>query len=198
MLVGCYNFKKLTLPYKILLGSILICFIIETINIYFLSSIFYQKLSDLIESILDSLLSYVTLLLIVHKRKIFKKVLIFLLFWFIMVFSEIKIWGLLSLYTEVMYVTIDFFILVNSLNAIVYTLNQKNLNDKSSRFLILIPIMVFCIYYIVEDILLFFLYNQKNQEFFIGLYNVLIILNYLSFISYTLAFIWMPKKEKFL
>jgi hypothetical protein len=197
-LVGCYQFKKLTLPYKFLIITLIIGYISETIPSYFGESVFFLKILEVIFSAFEVQLFYVMLLLFMHKSSILKKALIFLFFSLIIILLELKIWGALSMYTLLIDFVFYFFTLINCLDAFAYTVNQKKLNDKRSRLLILVPIMVFCIYYIILVILMFFLYNQKNQQLFSNLYAVVQILNFLSYISYILAFVWIPKKEEFL
>lgn len=81
------------------------------------------------------------------------------------------------------------------------TQHQNNLISPQaslSRKLIIIPYMVFSVYYATINILMHFLFNKANQAFFMNLYSVIRWVNFLSYISYTLALIWAPKKEKFL
>ncbi len=81
------------------------------------------------------------------------------------------------------------------------TQNQNNLmseKESTSRKLIIIPYMIFTVYYAAINILMQFLYNTDTSDIFMDLYNVIRWINLLSYISYTLAFIWAPKKEKFL
>ena len=67
-----------------------------------------------------------------------------------------------------------------------------------TRKLIIIPYMVFSIYYAAINIFMHFLYNAKTHLIFMDLYNVIRWINFLSYVSYTLALLWAPKKEKFL
>lgn len=67
-----------------------------------------------------------------------------------------------------------------------------------SQKLIIIPIIVYSIYYIVLNVLMAFLFSKTTQALFIKLYDVIAIINFLSYISYSLALLWAPKKEKYL
>ncbi len=81
------------------------------------------------------------------------------------------------------------------------TQGQNNLISSKaslSRKLIIIPYMVFSVYYATINILMYFLFNETTKDIFMDLYNVIRWINFLSYISYTLALIWAPKKEKFL
>ena len=78
---------------------------------------------------------------------------------------------------------------------------QNNLigeKEGLSRKLIIIPYLIFSVYYAAINILMHFLFNANTQVIFNNLYNVIRWINFLSYISYTLALLWAPKKEKFL
>ena len=76
--------------------------------------------------------------------------------------------------------------------------NSISRRDRLSRKLIIIPYLVFSVYYAMINILMHFLFNKSNQLFFLNLYSVIRWINLLSYISYTLALLWAPKKERFL
>ncbi len=81
------------------------------------------------------------------------------------------------------------------------TQNQNNFlrnKESLSRKLIIIPYLVFSVYYAAINILMHFLYSKVTQPLFMNLYNVIRWINFISYISYTLALLWAPKKEKFL
>ncbi len=81
------------------------------------------------------------------------------------------------------------------------TQTQNNLispKENLSRKLIIIPFLVFSVYYAAINILMHFLFNAGTQTIFNNLYNVIRWINFLSYISYTLALLWAPKKEQFL
>ncbi len=81
------------------------------------------------------------------------------------------------------------------------TQGQNNLigyKANLSRKLIIIPFLVFSVYYAAINILMYFLFNKATQPLFMNLYNVIRWINFLSYISYTLALLWAPKKERFL
>ena len=81
------------------------------------------------------------------------------------------------------------------------TQSQNNLmreKENLTRKLIIIPYMVFSIYYMAINILMHFLFNADTKDVFLNLYNVIRWINFLSYIAYTLALLWAPKREKFL
>ncbi len=78
---------------------------------------------------------------------------------------------------------------------------QNNLigeKESLSRKLIIIPYLIFSVYFAAINILMHFLFNADTQTIFNNLYNVIRWINFLSYISYTLALLWAPKKEQFL
>lgn len=66
------------------------------------------------------------------------------------------------------------------------------------QYFIIIPFVIYAIYFIVLQILMYFLYDKEHQELFITLYSAINIINFLTYISYTLAILWAPKKEQYL
>lgn len=66
------------------------------------------------------------------------------------------------------------------------------------RKLIIFPFIISSIYFISIKISLHFLYTPANEAFFIELYSIVVIINLLSYICYSLALQWAPKKEKYL
>ncbi|MFY8166123.1 MAG: hypothetical protein ACOVJ8_05990, partial [Sediminibacterium sp.] len=67
-----------------------------------------------------------------------------------------------------------------------------------SRNLILIPYLLVNVYFISSKILLHFLYSPAKESFFLDLYSIIVIFNFLSYISYSLSLLWAPKKETYL
>ncbi len=80
----------------------------------------------------------------------------------------------------------------------INVLTKNNNGNAFSRRFIVIPIIVYAIYWIAINILMALLYNKHNQQLFINLYSVINLINFLSYSSYSLALIWAPKKEKYL
>ena len=77
--------------------------------------------------------------------------------------------------------------------------NNQLTNVKAvPRKLIIFPFIISSIYFITIKIALYFLYTPANESFFIELYSILVIINLLSYICYSLALQWAPKKEKYL
>lgn len=77
-------------------------------------------------------------------------------------------------------------------------LTSENFKINISQKLIIIPVIVYFIYYSILDILMALLFNKQTQPLFINLYYIINVINFLSYISYSLAFLWAPKKEKYL
>lgn len=77
-------------------------------------------------------------------------------------------------------------------------LTNTQLKTELSKKLIIISFLVFAIYYILLNILMKYLYTKETRELFINLYNTITLINVLSYISYSFAFKWAPKKEKYL
>lgn len=84
--------------------------------------------------------------------------------------------------------------------AIINQLLSKDEKSKStiSKLFILIPFVVFNIYYIILKILMGLLFTKTNQQLFINLYEVVIVINVLSYLSYSYALLIAPKRDSFL
>jgi len=90
-------------------------------------------------------------------------------------------------------------VLCFAVRALVVTLGDRTEQQtRLSKILLLAPLIVFTIYYISLNILMHFLFNYKTMKLFQSLFSVINIINTLSYLSFTLAFLWAPKKEKFL
>ena len=82
-------------------------------------------------------------------------------------------------------------------------LNQHSIGFYSrkstiSRALVIVPFVVFSIYFTTINIVMYFLYNASNQKLFMSLYSLIWVINILSYISYSFALILAPKKERYL
>ena len=81
--------------------------------------------------------------------------------------------------------------------------NQKTIGQAPSKMaiskvLIIIPYIIYNIYYIITKIILYNLYKPASKHLFIDLYRIIILINLISYFSYSLAILWAPKKEKYL
>ena len=67
-----------------------------------------------------------------------------------------------------------------------------------SRALIIVPFVVFNIYFIPFKIMLYFLYNASNEIFFLNLFSLIHMINILSYICFSLSLIIAPRRERYL
>lgn len=90
-------------------------------------------------------------------------------------------------------------ILLLTLRVLVLSLGERtNYTARLSKILIVAPTMVFTIYYISLNILMYFLFSYNTMKLFQSLFGVINTINTLYYLSFTLAFLWAPKKEQFL
>lgn len=85
----------------------------------------------------------------------------------------------------------------------IFILNQTNgwnnfNNSYISKALIIIPILVFSIYYIAIKISMFFLYKVSSAALFENLYDVIRFINIISYVCFSLSLIIAPKQERYL
>lgn len=69
---------------------------------------------------------------------------------------------------------------------------------KNPEVLLIGPLVVFYIYFSVLLIFMHFMFNDHTMAFFKNAYSIVNLLNFISYISYSLAFLWLPKKEVYL
>jgi hypothetical protein len=69
---------------------------------------------------------------------------------------------------------------------------------KVSQVLTMLPLIIYSIYFIIVNLLMHWLYNKETKDLFMNLYGIINLINFLSYISYSLAILWAPKKEKYL
>jgi hypothetical protein len=105
-------------------------------------------------------------------------------------YNNITKWG-----TYLIYLALSIYGL-NILNQ--HSIGFYSRKSTISRTLIIVPFMVFSIYYVTINIVMYFLYNASNQNFFMSLYNLIWVINILSYISYSFALFLAPKKERYL
>lgn len=75
---------------------------------------------------------------------------------------------------------------------------ETNPGYKRAKLLIVIPIILYKAVRSYLNILLLLLFNPANTSFFIKLFEYLNYLDLVVFISYTISFLCLPKKKKFL
>lgn len=78
------------------------------------------------------------------------------------------------------------------------TIGQAPSKTAASKVLIIIPYIIYNIYYSITKIILYNLYKPATRNLFTDLYHIVILINTISYISYSLALLWAPKKEKYL
>lgn len=76
--------------------------------------------------------------------------------------------------------------------------NEDTLKNRYSKLLILVPILISNIYFIVLNILVYFLYNPNTSQIFRKLYYLISYIDLFGYICFSLALLWAPKKQKYL
>lgn len=134
----------------------------------------------------------------IEKISIFKKINAHILIFILIMIDQY--YDYLSIY-YIKWASITCNIGISVYGIRLLTQSQNNLmreKENLTRKLIIIPYMVFSIYYTAINILMHFLFNADTKDVFLNLYNVIRWINFLSYIAYTLALLWAPKREKFL
>lgn len=68
----------------------------------------------------------------------------------------------------------------------------------NSKILILLPMIISFLVFDFLQIFYIFFYNESSKLFWLKTYNIFKIFIIISYISYSFAFLWAPKKEKYL
>ena len=195
-LAGIYVFAKISKPYRLFILSLFA----GTLNEYNAEfQIIQFPIFDLLYSIANTQLILV-LYFSWDTEKIdnYKKIITHVVVFFLVLIDQY--YDFVSIY-HIKWALITCMVGISFYGIRLLTQSQNNLissNESLSRKLIIIPYLVFSIYYAAINILMYYLYNADTRAIFIDLYNVIRWINFLSYISYTLALIWAPKKEKFL
>jgi len=106
--------------------------------------------------------------------------------------------GMSTYRTSIVVQVIDFVFLIFILKVMSFVLSQKtNKKERNSKLLTLIPQVFFYVFMLLIEILMTFLFNKTTMPFFIDLYKLINIINLLSYLSFSLSFLWAPNKEKY-
>ena len=106
--------------------------------------------------------------------------------------------GMSTYRTSIVVQVIDFIFLIFILRVLSFVLSQKtNKKEKTSKLLILVPQVFFYVFMLLIEILMTFLFNKASMPFFIDLYKLINSINLLSYLSFSLSFLWAPNKEKY-
>lgn len=86
-----------------------------------------------------------------------------------------------------------------SINAFVNT-TSRTLEKKEllSRLLIIVPVLVFFLYQMLINILMFFLFKAETKTLFLELYSIVMYIGFVCALAYMAAFCFSPKKEIYL
>ena len=192
ILFWMYRFKDIDKIYHIfgiylisgLITEILLMVFGEKYIVLLTSSIFHFFES---QCILYVFLSWIVL------KKNFRK-LLHLLFFILVAIEFVYLFNTASYNVFRIYILITIILVILGIKNLTSENNKINISQK----LIIIPVIVYFIYYSILDILMALLFNKQTQPLFINLYYIINVINFLSYISYSLAFLWAPKKEKYL
>lgn len=69
---------------------------------------------------------------------------------------------------------------------------------KNARVLILAPLIIYYLYFIILNLLMAFLFSRSTQKLFGELYYIINYINLFRYLSFSLALLWAPKREKYL
>jgi hypothetical protein len=187
-----YRIRDIENIYHVFAFCLIFGAINEILHLFFLRTYVSIRLTSIYHFIESQCILYVFLSWIGLKKS-FRKLLHFLFFILISTeFVYILNTGKYSIFWIYVLPVIILVILG------IKILNSENHKRTLSQKLILIPLIVYFIYYSILDILMAILFNKQTQPLFINLYYIINVINILSYISYSFAFLWAPKKEKYL
>lgn len=114
------------------------------------------------------------------------------------------IWALDNLYLHspnrfnsiyrIIYSLVIVFLAVNQMNREIY--HERGAIFRNATFLICTVFVFYYCYRVIFEV--FYLYNfGLGRNFYLNLYTILIVINFISNLVYTLAVIWIPTKLRF-
>lgn len=89
-------------------------------------------------------------------------------------------------------------LIIKGIPVLASEFNKKKFGFRNPSILILLPILVTIFLDLVFEFSMWVAYSKSTQQFFINMLYSMNVLNFLSYICFTFALIWAPKKEKFL
>lgn len=198
LIIGLIRIRKIHQSYFLFILFLFFGFLAE-LSAYFIYDIYYINL------IQDcySLFGVCILLTLFFRWGLFnrsiRKIVIYLVLMIILqvldhaiqINNKIKIpWGYLA---NVSFITTNALFLLN-----IEFSTGKELFFKQPRVLILIPLIIGYLYLIIINILMAFLFNLHTQKLFVEMYYVINYINLFSYISFSFALLWAPKREIYL
>ena len=192
ILFWIYRIRDIEYIYHVFAFCLIFGFINEILHIFFRGTYVSISLTSVYHFIETQCILYIFLSWVGLKKN-FRKLLHLLFF----ILSSIEIVYILSSKNyDIFWISVLSSIILIILGIKIFTGENNKINI--SQKLIIIPIIIFYIYYSILDILMVFLYSKETKTIFINLYSIINLINFLSYISFSLAFLWAPKKEKYL
>jgi hypothetical protein len=200
IVIGSTRIRTMEKPFAIYWVLLVVGFINESIY-YFIHTPLQRNIREYSYLFIETL--SLTFILLCWRRSPKRKqlFLFYSLFLFGAMLTEILMAGMHSYRVILVKFPAYSFLVILSIATIDKILSREKNNGKiaSSKLLILIPTVISCIYTLMLMIVLQFFYAEEAKRFFIVLYRSFITsINFLSYLSFSLAFLWAPKKEKFL
>lgn len=199
VIIGSIRFNRLDYCFRLLLINILLGMIadIHILNKLLLNTPLLYNLKSRLYTTCDGIL-LVAIYLCWLREKNRNKLFLISTSLILVAIIDSLIFGISSFRTSLIDIFCPFIVVVFAIRAFVVLVADKSNQQKTAKLMIVIPQIVFYSYFLIISVLSFFLYTKSKSDFFFGLYSPIIILNALCSISYSIALIWLPKKERFL
>jgi len=199
IIIGAIKFNRLDYCFRLLMFDIIMGFIADfhILNEVLLKTPILYNLTRRTYSVIDAVLLFMIYQFWLKKNSFNRlKALLFILI--LVAIIDGVLFGISGFRASLIDILYPFIVVIFSIMVFVDLVLEKNNEHKISKLLIVIPQIVFYSYFLIMTVLLFFLYNKSNQHFFNRLYSPIKILNAICSVSYSIALIWLPKKERFL
>lgn len=198
LIIGLVRFRVVHQKYYIVIFNLALIFFNE-LFIVFVYDYFLLNLFQFIYFLLYAL----SILLILfewgflNKRSVMKRVLIFLFLLLSILEYAFNIDQ--KIRVPLMIICILFIWVISAITFISSNIdNEDTSRNRYSKLLILVPILISNIYFIVLNILVYFLYNPNSSQIFRKLYYLISYIDLFGYICFSLALLWAPKKQKYL
>jgi hypothetical protein len=196
--MGTFHYKKFDIGLRFIYYYLIFLIPRETFQPY-LKSASHINIEHYLYTLLFSFFYSVSFFYWAGLRNIKKIILIEIPIILFLTFFEISFIGLDTFRVSILSVFINVLFTLFIVYLINKTLNSSHgLNEKRVKLLILIPNLIYYVYFNALDIMMIFLYSSKTKELFIKLYNVNLLLLIGLYTCFSLAFYLKPKKEVYL
>lgn len=199
-ILGIYRFRNIDFALRLFCCYLCIGIVFESAAFFIPKNPIISNIQNYFFIVFETVLLTFMMQLWAHRNRPIRFILFILILLCVSICIEASILGLKRFLFSLNITLGEIVISLAAIKAVVHTISKKNISqtERKIRLLILIPLLINFLFSFTAGFVMHFFYDPLNPEFYKNLYWVVIITNTVSYIFYTLAFLWAPQKEKFL